>query len=221
MLNLIHLVKRTVIAYALMVLTVVLFPGQMEPLWNWGTNTGAAVVEKESLPSFGQAKDFSGMSLLALAVGGIIYNLWRDRRYEVLRAEYNHNTGAAHLKQKVQELEHQVAKSTQERQELEKAYANLNKQHTAALVTAKEHEIHSKYGQEDRAALKDLRTRFEALLRERGGSMGIREAWEMMMNSFPQHSDLGDLSLHTSLPEKNSRTNGNGTQKPPALPFGK
>lgn len=218
MLNLIHLVKRTLIAFALMSLSVVLFPGEMQPLWNWGKSTGEAV-SNQPLPDFESARGFSGWSLLALAVGGIVYNLWRDRRYEVLRAEYNHNTGANHLRQKVQELEQHLAKSTQERQDLEKAHAALNKQHTAALISAKEHEIHSKYGQEDRAALKELRARFEAMLRERGSSMGVREAWEMMMNSFPQHSDLGDLSLNMNGSEKHSRTNG--TQKPPALPFGK
>jgi hypothetical protein len=220
MLNLIHLFKRTTIAFALMVLSVVLFPGQMRPLWSWGNTTGEAVgMGKDPLPDFADVEGFAGMSLLAMAVTGIVYNLWRDRRYEVLRAEYNHQTGASHLRQKVQELEQQATKATQERQELEKAYANLNKQYTTTLVAAKEHEIHSKYGQEDRAALKELRARFEALLRERGSSMGVREAWEMMMNSFPQHSDLGDLTLHQNVPEKHSR--GNGTQKPPALPFGK
>ena len=212
MLRLLTMFKRTIVAVGLVSLAVVLFPNQTEPLWQWGQSLGQTF-GNDPLPSFPVAQFFSGIILLIFTLGGVTYNLWRDRRFEILQAEYSHKTGANHLREKVSELENRVEELTGEHTKLQKQHEALNKEHTSALVKAKEHEVRSQYGQEAQVALKDLRAQFEILLREKGHTKGFREAVELMVNQLPQ---TADVTMQQSRQATNSR--GNGDRR--ALPFG-
>ena len=222
MLRLIQITKRLILAFIFLVVSVVLFPGQAEGLWDWGKSIGDAFGQ-DPLPAFATMHGFAGFSLLIATVVGIAYTVWRDRRFEILQAEYTHKTGANHLKQKVRELESQLESVRLEKEEVEHSLKTLNKQHTEVLVMAKEHEVHRKYGQEDRAALKELRTQFETLLREKGNTIGLRDAWQLMMQTFPDTSDLGDLTVTTTNPKAKNGKNGSPPNVPKqnALPFGR
>lgn len=212
-------VRRLIIAFALIVLSIVLFPDHTQPLWDWGKSVGTSL-GNDPLPAFETTKGFASMSLLGLALVGIAYNLWRDRRYQILRAEYAHQTGATHLKQKVRELEFELLKARQENEKLEASYQLLNKQYTAALVTAKEYEVHSKYGQEDRATLRDVRNQFEAVLREKSQTKGCQEALDLLLTALFHPADLPEVNVQTnnSSTTRNSRPDFSKGRN--ALPFG-
>jgi len=186
--SVIKIARRVVIGLGLTALVMVLFPSYAEPLWTW-TSSVSTALGQEGLPPFSRAKDVSGIGLLLLSIGGVMYNAWRDRRYEVLRAEYEYGTGASQLQQKIAGLTRDLAKVTEERDRWQKEYANLNKEHTNILVLAKEHEIHSSYGKEDRETLKDLRAQFNNLLQEKGHTQGFREAIEVMMTHLANSAD--------------------------------
>ncbi len=212
-----RLLKRLVITCGLIALVVVLFPDYTRPLWEWGQSIGTAI-GYDGIPSFATTQGLAGLSLLVLFFVGAIYNLWRDRRFEVLQAEYTYQTGAKHLKEKVQELENQVDKVTAERDDWQQQYARLNQQHTATLVAAKENEVHRKFGEGDREELQQLRRRFEELLKEKGHIEGLRIAMDYMMNDLSNESDPPNVSLKTS-GEKSGNGNTRPGQQKSAIPF--
>jgi len=187
--SVIKIFRRLVIGLGLTALVTVLFPNYIEPLWAWSQSVSFALGQ-ESFPAFSSAKEVAGFALLLLVLGGIIYNAWRDRRLEVLRAEYEYHTGAAHLQQRIATLNKDLARVTEERDQWQKEYTALNKEHTAALVAAKEYEVHSNYGREDRVTLKELRAQFNELLKEKGHNLGFHEAVEVMMAHLANHADL-------------------------------
>ncbi len=210
------LIKRALIVTSLVALTIVLFPNHTEPLWDWAKSTGTAL-GSDPLPTFDTAQGYAGLGLLGMVIGGIAYNLWRDRRLEVLQAEYDHKTGATNLKQKVRDLETQLDQVTKECQEWKEAHRALSKEHTTALLTSKEHEIHSQYGREDRETLKELRKAFDDFLQAKAHTEGFREAMELMIADLSQNTESPAVSAKTM-----SSTKGgpNGSKNRPSLPFG-
>jgi hypothetical protein len=201
-----RIAKRLIAVLALAVLAVVLFPNYTEPLWDWGKTVGGAL-GSDPLPTFDSARGFSSMALLALVVGGLGYNFWRDRRHNALLAEYDYRTGATHLRKKVQELESQSKTLTAERDRLQELYMALNRQHTQALVTAKEYEVRSEFGQKDRDALQALRHQFETLAKEKGHIEGFREAMKVFFANVAEEVEPQKLSLQTG-----ARRNGHDRQ---------
>lgn len=214
MFQVLHLVKRSFITVGLCALLIVLFPGHAQPLWDWMKSTSAAVGQ-DPLPSFQSAQNMAGGTLLTLFLSGIGYTLWRDRRLHAFQAEYAHQTGAKHLKEKVRELTNQVDKITLERDALQEKLAALNKEYTAALVTAKEHEVRSQIGKEDRDELRALRKGFEELLKEKGHTEGFRVAMDLMMRQLSQDSDGAAFSLNAH----RARHEQSGGTHTDALPY--
>lgn len=209
------IIKRLVIGLGLGALILVLFPAHIEPLWQWAKGTSSAIYH-DPLPTFGAVQSYASLGLLGLALVGVVYNTWRDRRLEVMRAEYEQLTGARHLRQRIGDLEKQLATITAERDQWQQDYATLNKQHTAALLAAKEYEVHSKYGREDRDALRQLRAQITDLLKEKGHTQGFREAMEVMMVHLAHHPDRPqDSSTSPQVP----RSKGASPKQYAALPF--
>jgi hypothetical protein len=193
----IQLVKSVIIGFGLLALLVLLFPKHMEPLWEW-TKVTSAAVGYDALPSFAAGQSVAGLVLLVLAVAGILYTLWRDRRLEVLQAEYVYQTGAKNLKEKVRDLENRLGKMTVERNACQEQIAALNKKYTTALVSAKEHEVRGQFGSEDRAELRELRKRFEEVLRDKGHTEGFRVAMDLIMKELAHERDPSTVSMHSS-----------------------
>jgi len=213
--SVIKIVRRVVIGLGLTALVLVLFPSQIEPLWAWTTNVSTSV-GVDSFPPFSRAKDGAGLGLLVLALGGVVYNAWRERCLEVLRAEYEYGTGASQLKQQIKILSRELERVTGERDRWQQEHANLNKEHTAILVTAKEHEVHSKYGREDRATLQEIRTQLNELLLQKGHTQGFREAIEVMMAHLANHADMPTPAASPSLAvATNNGTRETNQQRPP------
>lgn len=205
MLRALHLVRRSIVTFGLVALMIVLFPGHAQPLWDWMKSTSAAVGQ-DPLPSFNTAQNMAGGTLLTLVLSGIGYTFWRDRRLEVLQAEYTHQTGAKHLKEKVRELMNQVDKVTAERDTLQEKLSDLTREYMVALVAAKEHEVRSQYGREDRDELRALRKGFEELLKEKGHTEGFRVAMDLMLRHFSQDSDGTGFSLHAGGAKRDTST---------------
>lgn len=216
--SIIKIIRRLVIGLGLTALVLVLFPNQVEPLWAW-TTTVSTALGQDSFPSFTRAKEGAGLGLLLLALGGIVYNAWRDRRLEVLRAEYEYGTGAAHLQQQIKILNKDLEKVTEERDRWQKEHANLNKEHTAVLVAAKEHEVRSNYGREDRATLQEIRSQFNELLLQKGHTQGFREAIEVMMTHLANHGDLPAPSAAPTVAVATSSATKEKNQQCPPLSF--
>jgi hypothetical protein len=209
-------VKKSFIALSLASLSVVLFPEYSQPLWEWAASIGGAFGQ-DVLPSFDSAQGLANLALLVLVLGGIVYNLWLGRRHEVLKAEYAHKTGATHLKQKVHELQVQVYQLTLEREQLQESYNKLNQAHTTALVVAKEYEVRSKFGQEDRDSLRELRSKIETLLRDSGHTQGFREAMAMLLTSTSPSTEFPGMTPSVTSPTIKGVKNGRGDRT--ALPF--
>lgn len=180
--------KWLIIVAGLMALSVVLFPKHAEPLWTWVNTTGMAL-GLDPLPAFANVQGHATLTLLGLTLGTVVYTLWRDRRYEVMQAEYAHQTGASHLKQKVRDLEQQLSLLKAERDAFQDKYNKLQQAHTAALVASKEYEVRSEYGREDREMLSTLRQQLVSLMKEKGHIEGFREAMEVLMTNLDQHPD--------------------------------
>jgi hypothetical protein len=206
-------------ALGLLSLVVVLFPSHTEPLWDWGKTVGYAL-GRDPLPNFDSAQNFAGLTLAAFVLCGLGYNAWRDRRFDVMRAEYSFHTGANHLKTKVHELEERMAETLDERNRLQESLDTLQKAHTAALIASKEHEVRSKYGQEDRDTLREMRAQFEELLRTKGHTEGFREAIQFMMANYYEPTDSSGFPRELAGTQTAKRESLSPSQKT-ALPFGK
>lgn len=215
----IRLVKRLFLVSGLIALAVVLFPGHTQPLWEWGQSVANAFGQ-DALPSFSAVQSYASLALLTLVVGGMAYSSWRDRCHEILQAEYAHQTGAKNLKQKVRELESELETVKAERERMRRDHAALSKEHTAALVAAKEHEIRSEYGREDREELRALRRQFEELVQAKGHTEGFRQAMHYVMADLSQQSEPStvDAEATFSLAEAEQ---SNGAKKRTALPYGR
>jgi hypothetical protein len=136
-----------------------------------------------------------------------------------MQAEYTHQTGAKHLRERVSELEGQLKKATAKCEEWQQAFEALNKEHTAVLVAAKEHEVRSQYGRQDRATLDELRVKLETLLREKGHGEGVREALAWMAATMQREIDLSDMAiLSPPASQPKVQPQRNGKADAPALP---
>jgi hypothetical protein len=214
----IRLIRTSAIGVALLALAVVLFPHRAEPLWAWATSI-ASSAGYDSLPPFSALQGFAGTGLLVLTVAGVAYNWWRDRSYRALEAEYSHQTGAKHLRGRVGELEDRLKKMSARCDQSQQRLEALNKAHTAALISSKEHEVRSQYGQEDRAALADLRNKLETLLREKGHIDGIREALAWIGVSCQREGESAPVADLRAAAERPAATpHRNGKAGNPGLP---
>ncbi|MGF1578737.1 MAG: hypothetical protein ACFCD0_05175 [Gemmataceae bacterium] len=201
-----QLIKRSIVGSGLIALMVVLFPDQAKPLWEWAQSIGDGV-GYDPLPEFSSGQGFARLIVLALSLAGIVYNAWRDRRFEVLQAEYESGTGAKHTKQKLKELEKQLQTVSNERTEWQTAHAELNKTLTDTLIAAKEHEIHRQYGEEDRQTLRRIRVELGELLEQKGHIEGFREAMQTLMVNFSESQpEVTSTAAHQ--PSDSTRPNG-------------
>ena len=206
MLFLIRYLRTAVIAVGLFSLVCVLFPNHIEPLWHWAKFVSSSV-GTDALPTFEQTQHMSSLALAGFVICGIALNWWRSRSYRALQAEYAYQTGATHLKEKVAELETQLRKMTKERDNWEEAYLTLTKQHAAALVTSKEHEVRSEYGKADHEALGTLRKEFDAIVQAKGHIEGFREAMNFFLTRLSDSAEPVEVSVKPS---------SNGSSKPHA-----
>ena len=208
--------KKLLIALCLSTVSVVLFPEFSQPLWEWAKSIDGAI-GNNVLPGFDTVEGWANIGLLVLVLVGIVYTLWRDRCHDILKAEYAHKTGATHLKQKVYELQDQLYRITSDRDHLQGQLTKLNQEHTMALILAKEHEVRSRYGQEDRESLRELRAKLEILLRDSGHTDGFREAVALLMSNCPSNPEFSGLSAAMSGPTVKGVKNGLGERA--SLPF--
>jgi hypothetical protein len=207
MLSLVRYVRCAVLAVGLASLTTVLVPKYTEPLWDWG-RTVAGAFGNDSMPSFGEAQHWSALTLATFVIGGIAYNLWRDRRHHLLRAEYDSGTGATHLKEKVADLLGQLRRITAERDRWQESYLTLTGKHTDALVASKEHEVRSEYGRCDHETLKDLRKEFDALVQAKGHLEGFREAMQVFLKNVSEPGQTPQVTVEPT-------PNGASRDRPP------
>jgi hypothetical protein len=207
--------RLAVITAGLGSLAIVLAPTYTAPLWDWARTIGG-LVGNDPLPSFGVTQHWSALTLVTFVVSGIAYNLWRDRRHHVLRAEYDYRTGASHLKEKVADLQAQLRRATAERDKWQESYLSLTRKHTDTLVTAKEHEVRSELGRSDHEALDALRKELDALVQARGHIEGFREAMQFFLANLSEPGQAPAVAIEAT-------ANGSSRGKPgkdqrPALP---
>jgi hypothetical protein len=216
MLPLTRTVRTALIIACLCSLAIVLLPNYTEPLWSWAKFVSGSV-GKDPLPSFGETQHWSGLALAAFVVSGIAYNLWRDRRFRGLQAEYAYRTGATHLKEKLGEVEAQLQRATQDRDKWQEAYLGLMKQHAAALIASKEHEVRSEYGRVDREALGELRKDFDSLVRSKGHIEGFREAMHFFLTNMSEPDQMAEYTVKPA-PQAHAKPT-QGPDRRASLPF--
>jgi hypothetical protein len=214
MLLLVRLFRAAIIAVGLASLAFILAPGYTEPFWNLA-KTFSVVVGNDRLPSFAATQHWSALTLTTFVVGGIAYNLWRDRRHHILRAEYDCQTGATHLKEKVADLQAQLRSMTVERDKWQEYYLALVKKHTDALIASKEHEVRSEYGRCDTATLKELRKEFDALVQSKGHIEGFREAMQFFLAYISEPGKTPEVARDEPNGSPKDRL---GKEKRPGLP---
>ncbi len=202
-----QLIKRSIVGSGLIALLVVLFPNQARPLWEWVQSIGSGV-GYNPLPDFPAGQGLARMVVLALGVIGVIYNAWRDRRFEVLQAEYESGTGAKHQKQKMKEMEKQLQTVSAERDKWQAAHADLNQTLTETMLAAKEHEIHRQYGEEDRQTLRRIRAELGELLEHKGHIEGFREAMQTLMVNFSEQQEQPEVTSTNHNSSEQKRTAG-------------
>lgn len=205
-----RLLRAAIIAVGLISLAFVLVPAYVEPLWSWVTFITSGI-GTDVLPSFDETRHLSSMALAGFVLCGVVYSVWRDRRFRRLQAEYAYRTGAGRLKEKAANLETQLNKTIQERDDLEQAHEELTQQLTAALVSSKEHEVRSEYGRADRQVLGELRKEFDGLMRAKGNLEGFREAMHMFLTNH-NSEETPEVCVERSAMES-------GKTDQPALPY--
>jgi hypothetical protein len=215
MLSLARLLRSLFIALGLASLAIALVPTYTEPLWSWA-RTIAGLVGRDPLPSFGVVQHWSALALTSFVFSGVAYNLWRDRRHQTLRAEYDYRTGATNLKEKVAELQDQLRRVTSERDQWEDSYVKLSRKHTDTLVAAKEHEVRSEFGRRDQETLAALRKDFDSVMQAKGHIEGFREAMSFFLARMSDSGQLPEVAVEST---NGSSRNRPGKEQQAALPF--
>lgn len=209
MLKTARIVRKLILVAGLLALMITVFPNQMQPLWDWANGIGSHV-GGGYLPDFATAHQWASLSLVGLVLGGMGYVLWRDRRFEILQAEHESQTGAKHLKEKVRDLEQQTARLQQECNEWQQKSERINQELISTLLKAKEFEVRHEYGQEDRSVLKEMRATYERLLQEKSQHEGFHSAVDLMVKVREPHQN-GSAQIEEAKAEEIDGSSGHAS----------